>query len=201
MGRFYLIRHGETLWNTEARYQGHTDTSLNEKGLYQAKKLQDRFIKEPFHEIFSSDLSRAADTARIIAEPKNIPVHLTASLRELCFGQWEGFTYNEVILKYGESINKWYNNPDRIMVPGGEPLLSMIKRIEDFIYSLATAQPDNCFVIVTHGGPIRGIIAKINNIPLNEIWKIKIENGSITTLETNNNAIRVIAINETSHLY
>ena len=201
MGRFYLIRHGETFWNTEARYQGHTDTSLNEKGLFQAKKLQDWFIKEPIHEIFSSDLSRAADTARIIAKPKNIPVHLTPSLRELCFGQWEGFTYNEIFLKYGDSINKWYNNPDRIMVPGGEPLLSMIKRIDDFIYSLATAQPDNYFVIVSHGGPIRGILAKINNIPLNEIWKIKIDNGSITILETNNNTISAIVINETSHLY
>lgn len=201
MGKLYLVRHGETVWNVEARYQGHTDTSLSEKGLQQAQKLQERFIREPIDAIFGSDLNRAAETARIIAKPKGFNVQLTASLRELSFGDWEGLTYDEIVPKHGDLIHKWYENPEGITVPGGEPLSSMIKRTTEFIYSLTANQPENSFIIVSHGGPIRAIVAKLNNIPFNKMWSVKIDNGSITTLETKKNKIETLEINNTNHLH
>jgi alpha-ribazole phosphatase len=201
MGKLYLVRHGETAWNAEARYQGHMDTTLNEAGLYQAQKLQERFIKEHINAIFSSDLKRAVETASIIAKPKNIQVQLSPSLRELSFGEWEGLTYKEITVKYGNLIDRWLETPDMITIPGGEPLSSMVTRISQFINNLIKEKPEDSFVLVAHGGPIRTFVAQLNLIPFNKMWSIKIENASITTLETSKSGIITKEINNTKHLY
>lgn len=92
----YLVRHGQTVWNSSGKYQGRTDVALSEKGLAQAEKTVERFRSVHLDGVIASPLMRAADTARGIAETHGLPLETDSRLMELSFGDWEGKTYDEI---------------------------------------------------------------------------------------------------------
>ena len=94
MARLYLVRHGETDWNAQARYQGQSDVSLNKVGRRQAVALAQRFADEGISAVYASDLLRARQTALTIAEPHGLHVRDEPLLREMSFGDWEGLVSN-----------------------------------------------------------------------------------------------------------
>ena len=96
----FLIRHGETVWNRESRMQGYRNVPLSDSGREQAAKLADYLKNETFHAIYSSDLSRAAETAQLVAEKHQMPVIVFPEFRERNCGEWEGLTHDEVSRKY-----------------------------------------------------------------------------------------------------
>ena len=102
MTRILLARHGETDWNLQQRWQGHTDTPLNETGRKQARALAEELAGEPIDAVFSSDLIRAHETARLIAVPRGLGVTALRDLRERHFGSVEGLTTDEVFARYPE---------------------------------------------------------------------------------------------------
>ena len=98
-----LVRHGETDWNRDRRVQGHTDVPLNETGREQARALAGELAGEPLAAVYSSDLSRALETATIVAEPRSLAVTTLPALREKHFGTWEGLTDAEVLTRFPDA--------------------------------------------------------------------------------------------------
>ncbi|SHI45660.1 Histidine phosphatase superfamily (branch 1) [Desulfofundulus thermosubterraneus DSM 16057] len=119
--RIYLVRHGETIWNAELRFQGHSDTALSPRGLEQARALARRLRGENFSAFYASDLQRALNTARILAEPHGLPVVPLKALREINFGAWEGLTVAEIKNRYPRELQQWWHDPLHTRVPGGKP--------------------------------------------------------------------------------
>src|SRR5205807_6477394 len=105
MTTLLLVRHGETDWNRDGRWQGHSDTRLNERGREQARELAGQI--DGVDVIYSSDLARARETAEILAAELGIEVHVDQRLRERGFGAWEGLTSTEIEDRDAESHRRW----------------------------------------------------------------------------------------------
>ena len=111
MTRLYLIRHGETLWNIERRAQGIKNIELSQRGIAQGKLLAQRLKKQKIDIIYSSDLSRAYETASIIGKEIDKPVYTLPEIREMNFGDWEGLTMSEIKENYKDIYDSWKNTP------------------------------------------------------------------------------------------
>lgn len=206
MPRIFLIRHGETLWNKETRYQGQLDIPLSKEGEQQAWKLANVFREEKIEAIYSSDLTRAINTAKIINKFHNKKVAITPLLRELCFGKWEGKTYEELMKEEKDEYTKWLDNPFCLQPPGGESLSELINRVDYILSEMARSHKGNKnILVVTHGGPIKAVISAILGINTEAFFKIKIGNASITEIvveedgDIKKNAF-IVKINDTCHL-
>ena len=180
----YIFRHGETDWNVQRRFQGHTDIPLNENGRSQAKELG-KVIKDLNLEvILSSDLSRAVETAKIATDGLNIPIIKTKNLREAILGEPEGKLRDEIIQQYGqESWERWLSSDPADMdfaYPGGETKTQQVKRILDFINDHFQKNPQMKTVgISTHGGTLRRLIYHCDGAPPH----ITVPNCSLFLLE------------------
>ena len=119
MVKITLIRHGQTDWNVARLIQGQSDIPLNQVGIEQAKALSQTIVNEKFDAIYASDLSRAAQTANILAEALYMPVHPDQRLREICQGVWEGMSFDEVKTKYTEDYNRGSEDPAYARPEGG----------------------------------------------------------------------------------
>ncbi|KYD09131.1 histidine phosphatase family protein [Heyndrickxia sporothermodurans] len=154
MTRIGFIRHGSTAWNKERRAQGNSNIPLDEEGLLQARKLAERISQEKWDVIYSSDLSRARQTAEIIGEKlQHIPLHLDERLREVSGGQIEGTTESERISKWGSS---W-----RELDLGIEKVDSVIKRGRPLIEEIITKHHSKNILIVSHGGFIQCLLSDL----------------------------------------
>jgi|DewCreStandDraft_4_1066084.scaffolds.fasta_scaffold02004_13 broad specificity phosphatase PhoE len=184
----YLIRHGETNWNDKLLFQGHTDVPLNKKGKLQAKMIANEFKKIKFDYIFSSDLSRAYETAGIIKKLTgfNGKIIKSKELRERNYGSFEGKEYE--LLRHKKS------NFD------GEKDIKFFKRINSFFDSIIKNYKNKDIVIVTHGGVVRQIIAYI--LGLKDYKRIRIYNASISEIYYNEKSKKffLLRLNSMAHL-
>jgi broad specificity phosphatase PhoE len=146
-----LVRHGETDWNAERRVQGHTDRPLNEAGIAQARALAEQLAAEAIDAIYSSDLARAQETAEVVGAVRGLPVETLPELRERDFGTWEGLTDEEIFERFPEARSgPWGDAESRDEL--GARILGACKRI-------ASQHPGGSVLVVTHGGPVRAMLA------------------------------------------
>jgi probable phosphoglycerate mutase len=151
-----LARHGETSWNSEARWQGHTDIALNDRGRAQAAALAERLRPFGVGHVYTSDLERARETAAIVA--RLLPVAnlvVDPRLRERGFGAFEGLTRDECAARYPV---EWaaYQEDRRVMPPGSEPHETVIHRLTEGVKTaVAAAHNGEPILIVGHGGALR----------------------------------------------
>lgn len=201
MTKIILVRHGETVWNKELRYQGHRDIPLSDNGRQQAQKVRDRLAGERIDAFYASDLSRALETARIAAEPHGREVLPVPELRETNFGLWEGLTYNEIVAAYGEEMKKWREDPLVHRIPGGETLTEVAERCMSGIHRIIAGHPDQTVLVAAHGGTIRLVVGSVLGLDLKSFWKIKQDNVAVNVIEfySNDRAI-VCLLNDTGHL-
>lgn len=200
MTRVYLIRHGETEWNSLRRYQGHSDIQLNSKGLEQAKLLSKCLASMSIQAVYSSDLSRAAETARIVAGPHGLQVQVDPMFRELHFGHWEGKTFEEINAGYPSEIILWQQNPGSLLVPGGESFPILQKRAYDRLLQLIDDHPEQDFALVAHGGTIRSLLCAILGVDLNRAWQFRQDNTALNTIDFYDGKGIIMGINDTHHL-
>ena len=172
MTTLLLVRHGETDWNAEGRLQGQTDTPLNDYGRRQARALAEQLDGRPFDALYASDLSRARETAEIIAARLGLPVELDPDLREKNWGSWEGLTTTErdAVEFVGESTEAHR-----------ERTLAALHRI-------AALHPDGSVLVVTHGGSIRRVQAAATGIAQAVVencgsWAAAIEDGVLRAID------------------
>jgi probable phosphoglycerate mutase len=157
MTRLLLARHGETDWNREHRWQGHTDVPLNELGLEQARSLAAELADEPLAAIYASDLRRAYDTARIVAERKGMQVIVDQDLREIEFGTWEGLTSDEIEHRFPGDLRLWREEGKTPERRGGESHEVFRHRILAAAHRIAAAHPGDQVLVVSHGGALRAL--------------------------------------------
>ncbi|MDF2683342.1 MAG: histidine phosphatase family protein [Brevibacillus sp.] len=158
--RWLWVRHGETEMNRQKRYLGHSDVSLNGRGLKEAKELAKRLMcaEDDPVQLYSSDLRRCVQTAQLLAETWNVPLYVVPALRELSFGDWELLTYEQLMEKDGERATRWYDNPFTYGPPNGESLRQLGERVDRWLHDVfaeASAGESGTKVFVTHGGVIR----------------------------------------------
>jgi 2,3-bisphosphoglycerate-dependent phosphoglycerate mutase len=143
-----LVRHGETDWNLERRYQGHLDPPLNAAGRAQSEQLARELAGEAFDAIYSSDLSRALETAEIVGARLGLPVATDPGLREVDLGSWAGLTRAQVLERFGESPTH-----------DGETRREHTGRVVEAVRRIAARHPTGSILVITHGGSIRAIEA------------------------------------------
>jgi broad specificity phosphatase PhoE len=151
-----LARHGETDWNRDGRFQGHSDTSLNERGREQARALAEDV--DGVEVIYSSDLRRAVETAEIVAERVGLRVNVDPRLRERSFGAWEGLTRTEIEASFREDFDRWRTG-DGFGARDAETHEALAARIEAFLADVLERHPDETVLVITHGGSIRVVQA------------------------------------------
>lgn len=151
--RIIAIRHGETAWNVDARIQGHLDIPLNDIGLWQAGRAAAALAGESLAAIYSSDLARAQTTAQAVAATTGAPLILDSSLRERCFGSYEGRTFKEIESEQPADALRWRKrDPDFVPDGGGESLAMLKSRIQHTVERLASQHLGQQIALVAHGG-------------------------------------------------
>ena len=152
-----LVRHGETDWNRESRFQGHADPPLNELGRAQAGELAAALAGEELSAIYSSPLRRAFETAEVIAAPRGLSAVPVDGLREVDVGSWQSLTRTEVEQRFPEQFRRWLGHGQGWQ--DGETYEQMGERVIDTLRDLAGRHEGDRIVGVTHGGPIRAALA------------------------------------------
>jgi probable phosphoglycerate mutase len=152
---FLLVRHGETDWNREQRWQGHADQPLNDLGREQARGLARTLAGEALDAVYSSDLLRARETAGILAEPLGLRVRLDPRLREVDVGGWSGLTHGEIELRYPDGHRRRLDGGTGW--EDGETYGAMGARVLEALRAIADEHPDGRILVVTHGGPMREV--------------------------------------------
>jgi alpha-ribazole phosphatase len=197
-----LIRHGATIWNALRRFQGQTDVPLSEEGRAQAAAIAAALRSESFDRIYSSDLSRALETACILAASRNTEVVADRRLREFDFGRWEGLTWEQIAAidpRLGgqpPTRAKLYD-PD-----GGESFAQVCARVRAFLDDVAR-QPFDSIAIVTHAGPLHAALSVLELAGHRESghrFSAGFAPGGITRMIVDRNGTRVIDLNDLRHL-
>lgn len=157
----FLARHGETDWNRDRRWQGHTDIALNEAGRQQARELAETLRGQGLTGAHTSDLSRARETAEIVARALGLPdVSVDFRLRERSFGVFEGLTEGECVELYPE---QWasYRSDLRRPPPGAEAYEAVTARMREGVEELLTVSPEGTLLVVSHGGAMRALLLSL----------------------------------------
>ena len=170
MTEIILIRHGETDWNIEGRYQGQSDVPLNQNGILQAKDMARRLQHYHFDVIVTSDLSRAQETAEVLSETCNAPLRIDPRLREINQGEWEGMLFADIRSRYAEAFEDRLRNPLEIAPPGGETVGQVRERVLDAIREVVEQFPDGIVAIVSHGLSLAIIKVHFGNLAIDTVW-------------------------------
>lgn len=165
-----VFRHGETDWNLNKKFQGHTNIPLNQKGKDQALCLQEKLASITLDACLCSDLDRARETAHIALAKHQIPYLFSSALRETHLGDVEGQSQVQIIEKYGEDIlHRWRSvkREDLSMgFPNGETKQQHLDRIKQYIEATLVANPHFKTVAVsTHGGSLVRLVHASEKAP------------------------------------
>lgn len=199
-----LARHGETTWNVSGRYQGRRESDLSPLGARQAMALAGHFAElqergEPVPEhVVSSPLSRCTETGRYTAERLGIALVTDARLIEIAHGTWEGRYREELERNDPQRYWMWRNDPAHVTFEGGETLHDVMARWRSFATDLVAA-PCNPLV-VTHDAVVRCALLDVMGKPLDEFWKMRVQNGAFAILAVENGRLALLEECYDAHL-
>ena len=194
-----MIRHGETEWNKNRRYQGQEDVSLNEKGREQARLAAEALAGEDLDMICASDLSRAYDTASELTADRELEVREFPDLRELDFGNWGGQSYEDIVENDEKRFKDWLENPGETSPPEGEAMDEFRERVCGAFDRIIEHEAEK-IAVVAHGGTLRIFLVDILDIPLERYTRLYFDNGGITRIKFYDGNPVVTLVNSTHHL-
>jgi broad specificity phosphatase PhoE len=176
----YILRHGETQWNLEKRFQGHQDSPLTENGRKQAVQLAEILSSLHFDLLVSSDLGRAIETAKILNEVLHISTFITDTLlRERDFGLLHGLTRPEAEITYPEIAKFIWTGSASQKAPDGESRTDVHHRAVAFLEKVKTSWNGKRILVVTHGGIVNAIVRDVLQIPLDAERRFKLPNTAL----------------------
>jgi len=170
MTKVLLIRHGETHFNIQKRFQGFMDSPLTEKGIAQAKLLSERLKNTHIDVIYTSSLGRAVETAALIKGDKDIKIIENDNLREMNLDRMEGYTTDELMISHKEQYHNFWNDPDKFIPDGGETFEELRERISKEISKIVKKHRGQTIAIVSHTVAIKSYIGYIDNLPIAQLW-------------------------------
>jgi len=183
MTSLYLVRHGETDWNAQRRIQGTTDIPLNQMGRAQAATTAELLARREWDAVFASPLSRAYDTASIIADRLSLaaPERIDA-LVERNYGDAEGLNWEQIEARY----------PGDTVVPGRETHAQVADRVIPALIELAREHPAQSLIVVSHGGVIRSVLNAVEP----HFHAGAITNGSVHSFEYVDGSLELVAFDD-----
>lgn len=198
--RIIAVRHGETAWNVDTRLQGQIDIALNANGQEQARRLSEAMADEGLDAIVSSDLLRARDTAKAVADRTGLPLATDTGLRERHFGIFQGHTYAEVEQRWPEESARWRRREPDFGAEGGETLQGFYDRCVATAERLARAHPGRTLLLVTHGGVLDCLYRAASRIPLNAPRTWDLANTGVNRLLYTGEGFTLVGWADVQHL-
>jgi 2,3-bisphosphoglycerate-dependent phosphoglycerate mutase len=195
-----LLRHGETDWNRELRFQGHVDVGLNDIGLEQARRLARRLAGEIAHRLYASDLLRAQQTAQPVSGLMSLPTVSDAALREQSFGAVDGMSVDDIKAQHPQAWEGWLRFHEDYCMPEGESTRQFHARVMDAVHRLIAAHPAQTLVVVTHGGVLDMIYRTARSLGLNGPRQSDIPNAGLNRVRVHDGRIDILAWADTAHL-
>jgi broad specificity phosphatase PhoE len=202
MTRVVLVRHGETDWNREGRWQGHADPGLNRRGWRQADAAAARLVREyPGAPVVTSDLRRATETASRVAAALGVEPRLDERLREVDVGDWSGLTRGQVRERDAAGYLAWEQGRND-GYPGGETFAELAARATAAMRELFERHAGGSVIAVCHGGTIRSMVASALSIgDAGRRLLATGANGSLSVLDTRRGGgIGLVSLNDAGHL-
>ncbi len=200
MARLLLVRHGITEFNSTRRFAGYSDIEMSAAGYRQVEKLRDRLANEKIDAIYSSDLRRALVTAEVISSGRKVDIIACPELREINYGDAEGLTFEEISRLYPELAESIANFNLQLEFPGGESLEGFIERTSKFVDRLEKHEPSETILIVSHSGPLKMLVCHLLGIDKSHWRQIRLDNASLSIMETYPQRVIINLLNDTSHL-
>ena len=200
MIRIILLRHGETTWNIEGRYQGQEDTPLSPRGLEQGKKAALALKNIPIDRAISSPLSRSFETCRMAADYHHLTVMKDGRLIEISHGLWEGIHADEIEARYPKEFRLWHTHPEQVQMPEGENLEDVRKRAREAFDEYAAKYDGETVLVAAHDAVNKAIICDLLGLDMSHFWQIKQDNACINVLECDKDIWRLVTLNSTAHL-
>ncbi len=198
MNTYYIVRHGKTVWNTEKRTQGQKNSELTKQGIDQAKRLFENFSHIHIDEVYSSDLKRAYETAKIIRPSAEI--HLEKGFREINFGVWEGLTIEEIQRTYPELYSLWETSPEKVAFVNGERVIDAFERVNKTFWEIDSKYENKNILIVTHAMVVKLLLLGFLNASIDKIFNIIQGNLAMNVIKTKNKKATIFTMNDTSYL-
>lgn len=198
--RVLLVRHAETDWNRERRYQGWRDIPLSPTGREQAGSAGRLLAATPLAAVWSSPLARARETAALIAAPHELPVREAEAFKEMGFGDWEGLTRDEVRERFPDTYRAWAETPHEAAWPGAETLGAVRARALAGLEALREAHQGQTVCLVSHGITSRILILEALGLGLDRLWSLQLSSTGISELEFRDDWTTLHRMNSLIHL-
>jgi phosphoserine phosphatase len=199
-----LVRHGETAWNREGRYQGRTDVPLSDVGRAQVAALGRRLADIPLKIAYASPLARAKNTAEAIIGGRDVPLWFDEGLMEISHGGWEGLLATDVEISHPEMFGIWKSRPGRD-APAG-PRAETLGEVEKRAWSVlekACAQlgPDDTALITAHDAVNRVLLCRVMGLPLERVWSFRQAPAALNVLSGPTLAeLQIVRLNDSDHV-
>ncbi len=202
MTKLYLIRHAEAEGNLYRRIHGQYDSLLTVNGYRQIEALKERFANVPIDAAYSSDLFRARTTLQLaICEPKGLPLHTRADLREISVGEWEDETWGEMDFLHHEEMMEFTQTSPHFKAKDGESFEEVRQRVSKAILDIAQAHSDQTVAVCSHGTAMRNTLALFKGLSVAETRTMgHSDNTAVTLLEIENGKVNIVFADDNSHL-
>lgn len=201
MTNLILIRHGESLGNMVNKYLGHTNLDLSPTGYRQAELAKEYLKTIKIDAIYSSDLLRAYNTAKPVADALGVEIIKSQNLREIYAGDWENKTFDELDTQFEKEYYVWKNDIGNSVCTNGESVCALMERISTEIEKIARENDGKTVLIATHATPIRCMMTKWQNLTLDNMKDVKwVKNASLTFAEYENGNFKITKADFTDHL-
>lgn len=199
--RILLIRHGQTEWNVQGRLQGHTDIPLNAEGRAQADRLRRALAGETLDAVYSSDLQRAHETARAVADATGAALTVHRGLRERAFGRFEGVSFAELERQWPDDAARWRRRDPGFAPPdGGEALTDFHARCVEAASALAAGHAGGAIALVAHGGVLDSLYRAATRVALDAPRSWVVANASLNRLLYSDSGFSLVGWNDDAHL-
>lgn len=199
--RFIMIRHGFSVANDVRRFAGNFDVDLTEIGKKQAMLCAAALKNEKIDVIYSSDLKRAYETGKPIAEALGIDIIKCPQLREISAGEWEGMLFDELCEKYPEEYSTWRNDIGRARCTGGESVRELSERVLRAIDEIARENEGKFICITTHATPIRAVCTAAAGLDVEQMSEIKwVGNASFNIFDYEDGRLTAVKLSDMEHL-
>lgn len=168
----YLVRHGQTLWNKEQRFQGQLDVPLSDTGRRQAEALAAWLGRRgPFDALYTSDLARAAETAAVIGRQVGLAPVSDSALREIHCGDWSGLRVADIEQRYPDQLRVWRSTAHQFTLPGGEGVPDVQRRIVPFYAQAVRRHRGEAIILVAHGVALAALLVALHRWDLRLAWQ------------------------------
>ncbi|HEX8229573.1 MAG TPA: histidine phosphatase family protein [Chloroflexia bacterium] len=171
----YIVRHAQTAWNLEKRFQGQLDVALSDEGRTQSRAVADWLYSQQvsFSAVYASDLQRAWHTAQSIAERLGLVPEPVQALREIHAGNWQGLLPTEIEERYPGQPARWYTEANEFRLPGGETIPEVRARVHGWYMKTIDAHRGQAIVVVSHGMAIRSLLSALNGWDVADTERMK----------------------------